>query len=198
MKLNGNVGLVLLAAGEGKRYGSNKLTEMIGDRQLFRYGLEAAAGFAEAFGIEAVIVTGYDEIARAAEEKGFRTVLNTEPQLGISRSVQKGLQLLMHCSAVIFSVCDQPGITADTFAGLYRAYISSEKGLACLSFDDSLGNPCIFSSRYFDELMKLEGDKGGKKVIRAHMEDLLTVPAGAGELKDIDYRTDAFPDSEQH
>jgi CTP:molybdopterin cytidylyltransferase MocA len=48
------------------------------------------------------------------------------------------------------------------------------------------GSPNIFSCRYRDELMSLEGDKGGKRVIRKHEDDTVYIEVPAEELYDVD------------
>ena len=52
------------------------------------------------------------------------------------------------------------------------------------------GNPCIFPRRYFEELSKLCGDKGGRRVIEKHMDDVEYVRAEEYELFDIDTAED--------
>ena len=51
-------------------------------------------------------------------------------------------------------------------------------------------NPCLFPAAYFPELAALEGDRGGKRVIRAHPEAVLTVPLPEKELFDTDTKED--------
>ena len=202
-----NLGIVLLAAGEGRRYGSNKLLETINGRRLFEYAADAVSGLSWSVSSDrniscgkkkmlsnfpAFIVTGYDEIADYCESKGFVTVRNDHPELGISESLKLGLDaartLYPGIDGILFAVCDQPGLTADSFMRLINGYSSSDKGLACMGQGENmLGNPCIFSRKYFDDLMRLTGDTGGKRVIMAHKDDLSVVYAGDNELKDIDY-----------
>lgn len=188
-----NIGIVLLAAGEGRRYGSNKLVASYNGRPMFNYCVDAAS---EALGLSgmslgrggSVIVTGYDEVARYATMRGFMPVINRKPEQGISLSLKMGLRELEHKDAILFAVCDQPGVTADTFRRLISGYAAGDKGLACLGQGkNKLGNPCIFSRQYFRELLRLEGDSGGKRVIMKHMDDLIIVPADDRELNDVDY-----------
>ena len=89
--------------------------------------------------------------------------------------------------SILFAVCDQPGLTADSFRRLIDGYSASDKGLACMGQGENmLGNPCIFSKAYFDELNSLTGDTGGKRVIMAHKDDLKVIYATDLELADID------------
>ncbi|MCR5322580.1 MAG: EF2563 family selenium-dependent molybdenum hydroxylase system protein [Lachnospiraceae bacterium] len=189
------IGIVLLAAGEGKRYGSNKLLDVINGRRMFESTVDAAAeAFMDRINIDqgsgSVIVTGYDEIAEYAQNKGFMVVRNDRPELGISESLKLGLLKLGGVPhSILFAVCDQPGLTADSFRRLIDGYAASEMGLACMGQGlNLLGNPCIFSKKYFDELMNLTGDKGGKRIIMAHKDDLKVIYASDLELADIDIK----------
>ncbi len=177
-------GIIVLAAGEGRRFGSNKLVAEIDGRRMFEHCLEAAAET----GCRRTIVTGYDEIAQRAEELGFSVVYNRRPELGISESIKLGLAEMKDCKALLFTVCDQPGVTADTFKRLLRAYAAGDRDLACMGHgEDMLGNPCLFGRKYFAELEELTGDVGGKRVIMKHRGELVVVNASDAELEDVDY-----------
>ena len=58
---------------------------------------------------------------------------------------------------------------------------------ACAAWEGTLGNPVSFPRSAVEELMRLEGDCGGKKVLRRHLDECTLVPAAREEeLKDID------------
>ena len=75
--------------------------------------------------------------------------------------------------------------TVAALTALWRAHPDKIVGL---SHRGIRGNPCLFPHRFFRELLQLEGDTGGGKVIRAHTEDLLTMEAPEEELLDVDDR----------
>lgn len=182
---NEQIGILFLAAGEGRRYGSNKLLETVDGRRMFEHALEAVKNL----DCKKVIVTGYDDIEEYAGRLGMMTVRNDAPEEGISRSIRLGLERMLDCEAVIFSVCDQPKVTEKTFAELIEGYLHSGKGLASMAREDgTLGNPCIFNKKYYDELFELTGDTGGKKVIKKHLDDLAVIYGDSTELEDIDFR----------
>ena len=52
--------------------------------------------------------------------------------------------------------------------------------------DGRTGNPCIFPREFFPELCQLQGDVGGKRVIKAHLDRLLTVEVAPDALFDCD------------
>ena len=142
-------GIVILAAGEGRRFGSNKLVADIAGKKMYEHCLEAVSKT----GLRRTVVTGYPEIGEFAEKCGFSVVCNEHPELGISESLRLGLAEMKDCSAVLFTVCDQPRLTEDTFRRLVRAYAVGDKDLACMGHgEDKLGNPCLFGRRFFPEL----------------------------------------------
>ena len=132
-----------------------------------------------------IIVTQYEEVAAMAPD--FDIVFNDEPELGISHSMQLGIEAAGDADAFIFCVCDQPGITASAIQKLIDAYKKGTAGIVSLAWQGKMRNPKIFSARYTGELMQLSGDTGGRQIISAHKSDLLLVEADSeDEVKDID------------
>ena len=182
-----DTGVIILAAGEGRRFGSNKLLSKIDGKKMFEHCLNAVSGL----NCKKAVVTGYEEIAEYGGRNGFTVIYNKHPELGISESIRLGLEDMKDCRALMFTVCDQPGVTEDTFSRLLQAYAVSDKDLACMAHgEDKLGNPCLFGRKYYPELAELTGDVGGKRVIMKHRSELTVVNASEAELEDVDYSTD--------
>lgn len=183
--------IVVLAAGSASRYGKNKLLEEVHGKRMFEYlfdELESVDGVCK------VAVTGYEEIKEAALGKGFETVWNEEPQKGIARSLRMGLSRCIlkepDITGVIFTVCDQPWLTRETFLGLMNQADRYPGKIICTAACGRTGNPVLWDRRYFEELLCLEGDTGGRQVIKAHKNDLILYETDAVQLKDIDYPCD--------
>ena len=77
------IGCVLLAAGNARRFGSNKLQVQVDGESLIRRALETVPS-----GLVTVVVSQYPEILSLAGEYGFEAVWNDQPDLGLSRSVR--------------------------------------------------------------------------------------------------------------
>ena len=103
------IGCVLLAAGNARRFGSNKLQVQVDGESLIRRALETVPS-----GLVTVVVSQYPEILSLAGEYGFEAVLNDQPDLGLSRSVRLGLERLTDCDGVLFLVADQPWLKRDS------------------------------------------------------------------------------------
>ena len=184
------IGIVLLAAGNSKRYGGIKLLDTMDGKKMY---LHIFDHIREISGFTKVVVTQYEEIYEKALEYGYYPVKNPEPDIGISHSIHLGLRKILEIEpdvdGVLFSVCDQPYLKRSTLERLINNYIISEKELASVVHENTLGNPCIIGKKYFLDLFDLDGDIGGKKVIKKHLDDVELIIAGdEKELIDIDIK----------
>lgn len=179
-----NIAVILEAAGDSRRFGSNKLLHIMDDGRPMVSNILEAVRSVDAY--KKILVTQYDEVASMAPD--FDVVMNGRPDLGISRSMQLGLEAAGDADAYMFCVCDQPGIKASTLERLMDAYKKNgTAGIVSLAWQGKMCNPKIFSSVYKDELMALSGDTGGRQIISEHKKDLLLVEADSeDEVMDID------------
>ena len=177
------IGCVVMAAGNARRYGNNKLAAQLRGRSLILRALEAVP--AEQFDT-VVVVTQYPEIMRLAAEFHFAAVLNEHPEYGISHTIQLGLTGLRDCGGVLFQVSDQPLLRRESVAELVRLWKRSPESIAAVGHNGVRGNPRLFPARFFPELLELREDRGGNAVIRRHEEDLMLLEVPAEELYDVD------------
>ena len=177
------IAIILEAAGDSKRFGSNKLLHIMDDGRPMIASILDAVRPLEAY--KKILVTQYDEVAAMAAD--MEVVMNDRPDLGISRSMQLGLAAAGDADAYMFCVCDQPGLKTTTLERLIEAYKKGTAGIVSLAWQGKMCNPKIFSSRYKEELMSLSGDTGGRQILASHKDDILLVEAESeDEVKDID------------
>ena len=197
--------VILLAAGNSRRFGNNKLLYPYKGKPMYQHVLEIVAHMDETefqeFTIgEKIVVTQYEEIREAAQQAGLGCRINKEPELGISHSIRLGVEAVEELSkggtqdAILFVVCDQPELTEEVFYGLIRSYEASSKRIACVADGERLGNPVIFESAYWEELKSLCEEQGGKTVLKRHREDVELYQVKDGKkLRDIDCLWDLKP-----
>ena len=157
------LGLIMLAAGNSRRFGSNKLLYTIEGEPMYRHILSELMRVRKALKeqkhtCEITVVTQYEEIAAEAEKCGAQVLYNLHPDEGISSSLKIGLSRNREMDACLFTVSDQPWLRGETILALLEVFLKEGKGIACVEYDGKLGNPCVFSERYYGELMGLEGD----------------------------------------
>lgn len=175
------IGCVVLAAGNARRFGSNKLNAQVEGVSLIRRALDAVPG-----GLATVVVSQYPDILALAGEYGFDALLNDRPEQGLSRSVRLGLAHLTDCDGVLFLVSDQPRLKRDSVEALAALWAQNPEKIAAMAHNGVRGNPCLFPARLFPELLALTGDRGGSAVIRHHEDDLILLETDAPELADVD------------
>jgi len=182
MKIN----LILLAAGNSIRFKGNKLLTIVKNKPMYMNIIEKVLKLN--FN-KIILVTQYEEIKAALIEGPIQVVMNKNSELGISHSIKLGIQSDMGADAYMFMVCDQPFIELVSIETLIYSFIKCNKGIACVEHEGNLGNPTIFSKKYKNELLSLEGDVGGKSIIKKHLDDLERVKImHEVELMDIDTR----------
>ena len=177
------IAVILEAAGNSTRFGSNKLLHIMDDGRPMVASILDAVRPVSAY--KKILVTQYDEVAALAPD--FEVIRNDRPELGISRSMQLGIEAAGDADAYMFCVCDQPGLKTGTLEKLIEAYKKGTAGIVSLSWKGKMCNPKIFSSRFRGELMSLSGDTGGRQIISAHPDAIMPVEAESeSEVKDID------------
>lgn len=178
--------VIILAAGNSVRFGTNKLLEPVEGIPMYR---RTADKILQIDFETRIVVTQYREILEALKRDGFLPVENREPGLGISHSIALGLSALKKDSqSCMFLVCDQPFLSVGAIQKLKREFEASEKGIGAAAAGGEAGNPVVFSADYYRELAALTGDRGGKRVLKAHPEDVMLTEVPERELADIDTR----------
>ncbi len=184
--------LILMAAGRGTRFGSNKLLTQVEGKPLFRHAFDRLRSYRDAHPqtCQVIVVSAYQEILSAAEAAGFTAIYNDRPQEGISVTIRLGMAALQgknQAEAAVFFTADQPFMHEETLAAFLEKARASERGLVTAASEGKLGNPVAFDRKYYPELLQLQGDRGGKAVLHRHPGDLELFEVAAAELLDIDY-----------
>ncbi|MGL4649213.1 MAG: selenium cofactor biosynthesis protein YqeC [Caldilineaceae bacterium] len=206
----GPIAAVVLAAGGSSRFGSPKQLALVNGQTL----VERAARTALASSAEQVlVVTGAEAdavnavLAPLIELAGHRLqiVHNAEWASGQSSSLRRALIHLMAQpvmpEALLCLPVDQPWLEASLLRRLVRVWRSGADLAAPLATDtdmllaganttDVRGAPAIFDCTLFGELLAVAGDTGGRDLLRRHRDRLVTVPADARSLVDVDSPSD--------
>ena len=182
---------ILLAAGESKRMGELKQLMPLGKSTLLE---QAINNLLNSSVDETIVVVGHraEEITEAIAAKPVKIMLNHNYRQGMSTSIIAGLILVDPKSqAVMLALGDQPLVASRTINQLIDAFNSHDKGIAVPTHRGKRGHPIIFDIKYKAELLKMEGDIGGREIIRQHPDDVLEVAVDSESvISDIDTRDD--------
>ena len=177
------ISCVVMAAGNARRFGANKLAAALEGKPLILRALEAVP---EGLFSRVEVVTQYPEVADMAAKFGFGVLRNDRPDLGLSHTIALGTQALADCGAILYMVADQPLLARETVSRVAAAWKETPERIVAAAHGGKRGNPCIFPHEFFPELLALTGDTGGSAVIKRHPDRLRTVEVPAAELADVD------------
>lgn len=187
-----NTALIILAAGSSSRLNGIKQLLSFHHKTLLQHVIdEAVASGAK----PVIVVTGAnaDEIVKSLKQQQAEIIYNENWKEGMASSIVAGLQQAIHLNheleGVIFTVCDQPFVARNLFTQLYEMQQSNPTKVVACAYAGTIGTPVLFTKKYFDELMKLNGDEGAKKILRSNIADVVTIEFPGGTI-DIDTPND--------
>ena len=205
--------IIYMAAGNSRRFGSNKLFYELDGKPMYRHLLERLIEIKDRYNklkkagkkiknaesnnpvIDITVVTRYREILDYCSSiPDCHAVLSPDSEKGISYTIKAGIMAVQEQKKTgmqdyyMFAVAAQPYLKSQSVIKLIDRVLEN-KGNMRLAFSlrcgDAVGNPCVFHSSLMPQLLSLEGDKGGRSVAKKY--DCVYVDiADERELMDID------------
>jgi molybdenum cofactor cytidylyltransferase len=186
------ISAIVLAAGASRRMGRPKPLISLGGRTILQHVLDHLRA---ADVDEIVVVLGHraEDILPTLRGMRCRVVINYHYALGMSSSIQRGLQVVHpRAGAVLVALGDQPYVRPDVINRLLRAFRRNYRSIVVPTFGGQRGHPVLFGRKVWPRLLNLRGDVGGKKLLRRHPEDVFEVEVDdRGVLLDLDRPEDA-------
>ena len=206
--------IIYMAAGNSRRFGSNKLFYELDGKPMYRHLLDRLVEIKNRYNksksdsqtIDITVVTRYREILDyCACIPDCHAVISPDSEKGISYTIKAGIMAVQeqkklkkssevtHHTAeteeyYMFAVADQPYLKSQSVIKLIDRVLKNTGGKRLafsLRCGATVGNPCVFNSSLIPQLLSLEGDKGGRSVAKKH--DCVYVDiADERELMDID------------
>ena len=184
---------VLLAAGQGSRFGRPKaLVELDGQTLAERGVTLLRAGGTD----PVLIVTGAAQVELRPKHQA-RTVYNREWRTGMGSSLRAALRALTELEAgpeigaVVVALADQPLVGAEAVGRLIAAYRAGA-GVAVAAYGGKPRNPVLLAREHWPEVIATAtGDQGARAFLRARPELVTLVECGdTGRPDDIDTPAD--------
>jgi molybdenum cofactor cytidylyltransferase len=183
------VAAIVLAAGRSTRMGGpNKLLAELSDKKLVRIVAEQALA---SKANEVIVVTGHQAelVEQALAGLSVRFVRNPDFAGGLASSVKAGIAAVPDSAdGAVVCLGDMPMVSTDLLDRLIEAFAPDRGNLIVVPVADGRrGNPVLWSRRFFNELMTLDGDVGARHLIAKHAEAVAEVVVeGDGAFLDID------------
>ena len=161
---------IILASGFSRRMGMQKLLMRIGGKPM----LERVIGAIKASNIKDIIlVYNDDKISYLGDQYGIKTVYNPNPMEGQSNSIKCGIEASnVETRGYMFFVGDQPYLEPLVINSLLDQFHKGLKSIIIPRYDGQQGNPVIFHGKYKEELLRLQGDMGGRIIIHDNPQEI--------------------------
>ena len=187
---------VLLAAGQGARFGGDKLLATIavpsaGGAAGVPIGVAAARNLVDAIPESIAVVRPRDAVLAAHfTAAGLRVVPCANAGDGMSATLACGVAATADADGWIIALGDMPWIAPATIRAIADA-VATGADIAAPSYRGQRGHPIGFSRRHFDALLSLTGDAGARSVIARNIDRMTWVDVDdAGVVRDVDTRSD--------
>lgn len=161
---------LVLAAGEGRRFGEPKAPVVIEGERL----VDRAVRVLREGGCDPVyVVLG----AWTGDVPGAIAVANPEWPEGMGSSLRAGLTALEGetVDAAVVTLVDLPGLTS----AAVRRLVEADSGIAAATYDGKRGHPVRFGREHWAGVAKsARGDAGARDYLRAHADNVSMIEVG--------------------
>lgn len=175
---------LILAAGSGQRFGSDKrLFPIEGVPMLSRTLNVYRAVFED---VVVVIRPGEPEIAGLVQAAGARIVEAADASRGQSRSLAAGVAALDQAPGLVVGLGDMPFVAPATLRAIVDEMSAHPEHIVRPRHLDQPGNPVGFPAHARAALAAIEGDTGAREVIAASDQVRFVEVDDPGILTDVD------------
>lgn len=174
---------LLLAAGQGRRFGGNKLLAHYEHRPLV---LHSAATLSSCDRIIAVVRAEDTALQLLLNAAGIETAINPQPERGMGTSIACGVQASNNSDGWCILPADMPNVPL-MITDLLIMAMQNGATLTAPYYRGSRGHPVGFGRRFKDALQALDGARGARGILEQHDEKIIRIDTDEiGVLEDID------------
>lgn len=180
------INAIIMASGLSKRMGENKLLLDFNKIPMIEHSF---IEISKCFFNEVIVVSQYEEVFNLCEKYKFKKVFNESANIGQSESIKLGILNSSKCDGYMFFVGDQPFIDSFYINKIIDKFKEDNDYIIIPRFEDKKGSPVIFPYNKREELLTLENDEKGKKIITKSSKIKYT-DVSENMLIDIDNKVD--------
>jgi CTP:molybdopterin cytidylyltransferase MocA len=177
---------LILAAGEGRRFGGPKQLAELRGRPLLEHAVRAMLGVPALRPVVVVLGAAAAEIRAGVDLRGAEVVECPDWAEGQAASVRAGVAALGDVDAALVTLGDQPLITPAVIAAVLDAATGGDEAVRA-TYDGRPGHPVLLSRALLDRVGEVHGDVGFRDLLAgARVRDVEC--GGLGDPTDVDTR----------
>lgn len=161
---------ILLAAGQSRRFGANKLLHRLDDGtpMVLSSARQLRAVLAETI---AVVDETDSEVAGLLAQAGWQLIGNPRAREGMGTSIACGVAASRHANGWVIALGDMPYIPQTVIHAVVER-LARGADIVAPVYRGQRGHPVGFSARHAAQLMHLHADTGARGILAAHRDSL--------------------------
>ncbi len=184
-----NIAVIILAAGASTRIGTPKQLLKWKNTTLLGHAIITAKKL-NTKDIIVILGNNYALIKSKINNSGVQILNNKNWKKGLGNSIAFGVNNILenksNIDGILIMLSDQPLIDSKYLISLINKFIIGKHLIIATSYKNGKqGVPVLFDRIYFNELSKLNDDKGAKAIIEKYIKNVLVVN-GEQIISDID------------
>lgn len=180
--------LLLLAAGQSRRFGAPKLLADLAGRPVLAHTLAAAR--AAGLPWKLVLRPGDTELARWVD-RPEQCIVATDAALGLGHSIAAGVTATAASPGWLILPADMPWVSPALLQAVAAAMAAQPDAIIAPVWQGQRGHPVGFPARLLTALQALHGDEGGRQLLRRF--GFQAIAGEPGCLRDVDVPEDLSP-----
>ena len=179
---------ILLAAGQSRRFGCNKLLYPVNNIPMLMLSAQTLVSVLP----ESIVIINQDLVPYRAqlEQLGLQVVINEQADHGMGGSIACGVRASQDATGWLIALGDMPYIKAETITQLSNR-IRDGAEMVAPTYARQRGHPVGFNRVFKHELLTLHDDVGARYVIARHQNLLELIPTtDRGVILDVDLVSD--------
>lgn len=177
-------GVLMLAAGSGRRFGSDKRLATLPHGQTL---LDTAVNNALDSGlpVQVCLAPNDNAIADQLRTRGCRVTLCQQSAQGMGATLANGVLSISDWDGVLIALADMPWILPDSFRTVADSLAAD--AIRIPVYEGRQGHPVGFGRHFYPRLLQLSGDRGAREVIQNHQQNVEEVAlSDPGITRDVD------------
>lgn len=184
------VAAVVLAAGQARRFGAQKLVAPYGSSTVIRTVVDLLLECAVDY-VVVVVAPVADSIRGALTGARVAWAVNAAAASGMASSIATGINALpANVGAALIVLGDQPTVSRQVIDRLVTSWRSGAGPIVAPNYQGVRGNPVLFDRSTFGQLRTLEGDRGARDLIRSQAASVTLLDCSEPPPMDVDTPAD--------
>ena len=157
---------LVLAAGEGRRFGGAKLAADLDGASVLDHAIAAMLAVPAIERVLVVLGAHADQVSRRSDLAAIETLTCGRWSEGISASLRAGVAELAEAEAIVITLGDQPLITAQVIGAIVDR-LDDRLPAARATYAGRPGHPVLIKRALFAQVESLRGDQGARDLLAA-------------------------------